>query len=74
MDWTILAQRLAETPAVRQALEYAHLSSKRTGFLVFPYEKHILYYAVIPYGISIQFVFCMKVWISKNNLKEVKYI
>ena len=46
----ILAQRLAETPALGK--HRVDLSSKRK-ILSFPYEKHILYYAVIPNGISI---------------------
>lgn len=46
----ILAQRLAETPALGK--HRVDLSSKRK-VLSFPYEKHILYYAVILYGISI---------------------
>ena len=46
----ILAQRLAETPELGK--HRAGIFSKRK-ILSFPYEKHILYYAVISNGISI---------------------
>ena len=46
----ILAQRLAETPELGK--HRADIFSKRK-ILSFPYEKHILYYAVISNGISI---------------------
>ena len=46
----ILAQQLAETPTLGKTRD--DLSSKRR-VLSFPYEKHILYYATTPKGISI---------------------
>lgn len=46
----VLAQRLAETPELGKHRADIFLKRK---ILFFPYEKHILYYAVIPNGISI---------------------
>lgn len=46
----VLAQRLAETPELGKHRADIFLKRK---ILIFPYEKHILYYAVIPNGISI---------------------